>query len=328
MRRRAFITLLGGATVWPLVARAQQPAIPVVGFLSSGIADAFKRTVGAFQQGLNETGYIENQSVAIEYRWANNEVDRLPALAADLVQRQVAVIFASGPPAALAVKAATSMIPIVVAFGHDPVQLGIAASLNRPGGNVTGATFVTTELVSKRIELLCEVVPQAMTVGYLNPGPQQSLPATEQMTSEVLAAARILGRQVLVLQVDTERDFEQAFETLVSRHVGALVIASSLFFDTHDDKLAALALRHSIAAIYQRREFVEAGGLMSYSANWGDAFRAAGVYVGRILKGAKPAELPFQQSNTFELAINLKTAKALGLTVPVIMQMTADHVVE
>jgi len=329
MRRRKFISLLGSsAFTWPLEARAQQSAMPVVGLLCTGIGDAYKNIVGAFREGLKQTGYIEGQNVTIEYRWANNEVERLPGLASDLVYRQVAVIFTIGPPAALAAKAATSTIPVVAGMGSDPVKLGLAKSLNRPGGNVTGATFVTTELVSKRLELLCEVVPQAKTVAYLNPSPRQALPSTDQLTSEFLAAARILGRQVVVLQADSDRDFEAIFEALVERHASVLVIASSLLFDSHDDKLAALALRHSIPAIYQRREFVQAGGLMSYSANWGDAFRAAGVYVGRILKGEKPAELPFQQSSTFELAINLKTAKALGLSIPRSLLDAADEVIE
>src|SRR5262245_57273623 len=329
MRRRNFITLLGAAAFTsPLAVRAQQRAMPVVGFLCSGIGDAYKNSMAAFRQGLKQTGYIDKQNVAIENAWANNEVEGLPALAADLVYRQVAVIFAVGPPAALAAKAATSTIPVIVAIGSDPVKLGLATSLNQPGGNVTGATFITTDLVTKRLELLCEAVPRANTVAYLNPSPRHSLPATEQMTSEFLAAARTLGRRVVVLQVDSDRDFEAIFEALVERHAGALVIASSLLFDSHGDKLAALALRHSIPAIFQRREFVEAGGLMCYSGNWGDAFRAAGLYVGRILKGEKPAELPFQQSNTFEVAINLKTAKALGLDIPRSLLDRFDEVIE
>jgi putative tryptophan/tyrosine transport system substrate-binding protein len=213
-------------------------------------------------------------------------------------------------------------------MGSDPVKLGLATSLNRPGGNVTGATFITTDLVTKRLELLCEVVPRANTVAYLNPSPRHSLPATEQMTSEFISAARTLGRQVVVLQVDSDEHFEAIFETLVERHAGALVIASSLLFDSHDDKLAVLALRHSIPAIFQRREFVEAGGLMCYSGNWGDTFRATGLYVGRILNGEKPGELPFQQSNTFEIVINLKTAKALGVSIPRSLLDRADEVIE
>jgi len=328
MRRRKFIALLGAtALTWPLEPRAQ-PAMPVVGFLCSGIGGVYKNAMAAFHQGLKLAGYIEKQNLAIENAWANNEVEQLPVLAADLVHRQVAVIFAVGPPAALAAKAATTTIPVVVAMGSDPVKLGLATSLNRPGGNVTGATFITTDLVTKRLELLCELVPQAKTVAYLNPSPRHSFPATEQMTSEFLAAARTLGRQVVVLQVDSDRDLEAIFEALVERHAGALVIASSLLFDSHDDKLAALALRHSIPAIYQRREFVEAGGLMCYSGKWADAFHAAGLYAGRILKGEKAAELPFQQSNTFEVAINTKTAKALGLSISRSLLDRVDEVIE
>jgi putative ABC transport system substrate-binding protein len=245
-----------------------------------------------------------------------------------LVQRGVAVIFASSPPAAIAAKAATSTIPIVVSFGADPVKLGLVTSLNRPGGNITGATFVTTELVAKRLELLCEVVPLARTVGYLNPGPQHAVGATEQMTSDVLAAAHALGRQIIVLQADNDRDFEVAFVTLVDRQASALVIAASVFFDNHDDKLAALALRHAMPAIYSRREFTAAGGLMSYDGSRVEAIRQAALYVGRILRGAKPAELPFQQSTKFELAINRKTAKALGLDVPPTLLAIADEVIE
>jgi len=328
MRRRKFIALLGAtALTWPLEPRAQ-PAMPVVGFLCSGIGGVYKNAMAAFHQGLKLAGYIEKQNLAIENAWANNEVEQLPVLAADLVHRQVAVIFAVGPPAALAAKAATTTIPVVVAMGSDPVKLGLATSLNRPGGNVTGATFITTDLVTKRLELLCELAPQAKTVAYLNPSPRHSFPATEQMTSEFLAAARTLGRQVVVLQVDSDRDLEAIFEALVERHAGALVIASSLLFDSHDDKLAALALRHSIPAIYQRREFVEAGGLMCYSGKWADAFHAAGLYAGRILKGEKAAELPFQQSNTFEVAINTKTAKALGLSISRSLLDRVDEVIE
>jgi putative tryptophan/tyrosine transport system substrate-binding protein len=328
MRRRKFIALLGAsALTWPLEPRAQ-PAMPVVGFLCSGIGGVYKNAMAAFHQGLKQAGYIEKQNVAIENAWANNEVEQLPVLAADLVYRQVAAIFAVGPPAALAAKAATTTIPVVVAMGSDPVKLGLATSLNRPGGNVTGATFITTDLVTKRLELLCELVPQAKTVAYLNPSPRHSFPATEQMTSEFLAAARTLGRQVVVLQADSDRDLEAIFEALVERHAGALVIASSLLFDSHDEKLAALALRHSIPAIYQRREFVEAGGLMCYSGKWADAFHAAGLYAGRILKGEKAAELPFQQSNTFEVAINTKTAKALGLSISRSLLDRVDEVIE
>ena len=328
MRRRDFITLLGGASAWPLTARAEQSPRFVVGFLHSGTADTFASEANSFLAGLKETGPIENQNVGIEYRWANNKVDELPTLAADLVRSRVAVILAGGPPAAVAARAATSTIPIVAAFGSDPVQLRLAESLNRPGGNVTGATAVTTELVSKRLGLICEVIPQETTVAYLNPGPKQSLPATAQMTSDFLAATRALRRKEVILEADDERDFETAFQSLIRQGAGALVIASSVFFDTYCKTLASLTLRHSLPAIYQRRDFVHAGGMMSYSPNWDDVFRAAGRYVGRILKGANPAELPFQETNSFELAINLKTAKALGLTVPPGILSIADDVIE
>ena len=330
MRRREVIKLIGGAAAaWPLTApRAEQLSRPVVGFLHSGMADTFESEANSFRAGLKETEYIENQNVGIEYRWGDNKVDTLPALAADLVRRHVAAIVAGGPPAALAASAATSTIPIVAAFGSDPVKLGLAPSLNRPGGNVTGATAVTTELVSKRVGLLCEVIPQETTVAYLNPGPRQSIPATSQMTRDFLVATRALQRKEVVLEADDERDFENAFQSLVRQGVGALVIASSVFFDTYGKTLASLALQHSIPAIYQRRDFVQAGGMMSYSPKWDDVFRAAGRYVGRILNGAKPAELPFQQSNSFELAINLKTAKTLGLTVPPGILSIADKVIE
>jgi putative tryptophan/tyrosine transport system substrate-binding protein len=326
-RRREFISLLGGAAAWPLVARAQQAAIQVIGFLHVGTAGDIPRALAGFRQGLKETGFVEGQNLAIEFRWANHQPERLPELAADLVARQVAVIAAGGGAAtALAAKAATTTTPVVLAFGSDPVRLGLVSSLNRPGGNVTGVTFLTTELVGKRLELLCELVPLATTVAYLTPGERQSTVVTEQMTSEFLAAARALHRQPLVLQVDSEDDFEAAFARLVNQGARALVIASSPLFDS--EKLPVLALRHAVPAIYQRREFAEAGGLMSYGASFADAFRLAAIYVGQILKGAKPADLPFQQSTKLDLVINLKTAKTLGLAVPTIMQMTADDVIE
>jgi putative tryptophan/tyrosine transport system substrate-binding protein len=329
MRRREFVRLLSSTVVArPLTARAQQVALPVVGFLHSGTADTFESEANSFRGGLKETKYTENQNVEVEYRWGNNKVDRLPALAADLVGRHVAVIVAGGPPAVLAARTATSTIPIVAAFGSDPVKLGLAKSLNRPGGNVTGATAVTTELVSKRVGLLCEVIPQETTVAYLNPGPRQSFPATAQMTSDFLTATKALHRKIVILEVDDERDFEAAFQSLIRQGAGALVIASSVFFDTYDKTLASLAFQHAIPAIYQRRDFVQAGGMMSYSPKWDDVFRAAGRYAGQILKGAKPAELPFQESNSFELAINLKTAKTLGLTVPPGILSIADEVIE
>jgi putative tryptophan/tyrosine transport system substrate-binding protein len=328
IRRREFIWLLGGAAVaWPRAARAQQPAMPVIGFLHVGKAGDIPHNLAGLRQGLKESGFIERENLAIEFRWANHQPERLPELAADLVRRHVAVIAVGGGSiTALAAKAATATIPIVLAFGSDPVELGLVTSLNKPGGNITGATFITTELVGKRLELLSKLVPQATTVAYLGPGPQLSTMVHERQVNEFLAAARSLGRKTLVLQADSERDFDSAFATLVNRGAGALIIASNPLFD--NDKLAALALRHAVPAIYQWREFAEVGGLMSYGARQADAFRIAGVYVGQILKGAKPADLPFQQSTKLELVINLKTAKALGVTVPMIMQMTADEVIE
>jgi len=328
MRRRRFITLLGAtAFTWPLGARAQKAPMPVVGFLHSGTEDTYKAEADSFRAGLKEIEYIEGKNVAVEYRWANNNVDRLPALAADLVRR-VAVILAAGPPAALAAKAATSTVPIVAAIGSDPVQLGLARSLNRPGGNVTGATAFTTDLVSKRVGLLCEVTPQEATVAYLNAGPKHSLPAAPQMTSDFVTAVRALQRRAVIVEVDDERDFETTFQSLVGQGAGALVIASSVFFDTHGKTLAALTLRHSLPAIFQRLDFVQAGGMMSYSAAWNDVYRTGGNYVGRILAGANPSELAFQQSNKFELAINLKTAKALRLTIPPTLLASADELIE
>jgi putative ABC transport system substrate-binding protein len=325
--RREFIVALSVATAWPLAARAQQSAMPVIGFLHVGTAGDIPRALVGFRQGLKETGFVERENLAIEFRWAKNQPGRLAELAADLVRRQVAVIAAGGGTVtALAAKAATATIPIVLAFGSDPVKLGLIASLNKPGGNITGATFITAELVGKRLELLCELVPQASTVAYLRPGRRQSTTVTEQQTNDFLAAARVLGREGLVVQADSERDFEAAFSTLQDRRIRALVIAAAPLFD--NDRLAALALRHAMPAIYQRREFAEAGGLMSYGVNYGDGYRIAGLYVGQILKGAKPGDLPFQQSTKPELVINLKTAKALGLTVPMVMQMTADDVIE
>jgi putative ABC transport system substrate-binding protein len=326
MRRREFITLLSAAA-WPFAARAQQPAMPVIGFLHLGTADDIPRPLAAFRQGLKETGFVERENLTIEFRWANNQPERLAELAADLVRRQVAVIAAGGgAPTALAAKAATATIPIVLAFGADPVKLGLAASLNNPGGNITGVTFITTELVGKRVELLCELLPQEATVAYLRTGPRQSSVMAEQMANDFLAAVRALGRQALVVQADSDRDFEAAFVTLADRHIRALVIASAALFD--NDELAALALRHAVPAIYQRREFAEAGGLMSYGVSYGEVFRIAGLYVGRILKGAKPADLPFQQSTKPELVINLKTAKALGLEVPDKLLALTDEVIE
>jgi putative ABC transport system substrate-binding protein len=327
MRRREFFVLAGGTAAWSLSARGQQPEMPVIGFLHVGTADDIPRYLAGFRQGLKETGFVERENLAIEFRWANHQPERLAELAADLVRRKVAVIaVGGGAQTALAAKAATATIPIVLAFGSDPVKLGLAASLNKPGGNITGVTAITTELVGKWLELLCELVPQAATVAYLRPGPRQSSVQTQQLANDFLAAARTLGRQALVVQADSDRDFEAAFAALADRGIRAMVIATAPLFD--NDKLATLALRHAMPAIYQRREFAEAGGLMSYGASFRDVFRAAGLYVGQILKGAKPADLPFQQSVKVELVINLKTVKALGLTVPPTLLARADEVIE
>jgi putative ABC transport system substrate-binding protein len=280
----------------------------------------------AFRQGLKQSGYVEGQNVAIEYRWANNETDRLPELATDLVRRQVALIVAAGGPApALAAKGATSTIPIVLVFGSDPVRLGLVASLNRPGGNVTGVTFLTTELVAKRLEFLRELIPQATMVGYLA-DPRSG--TGEEMLRDAVVAAGVLGRQIAVVEARSERDFEPAFATIVERQAGALIVAASQLFDSNRDQLLALAARHKMPAIYQAREYVLDGGLMSYGASYGDAFRVGGLYAGQILKGEKPANLPVQQATKFELVINLRTAKALGLEVPLSLMIRADEMIE
>jgi ABC-type uncharacterized transport system substrate-binding protein len=334
MRRREFITLLGGAAAaWPIAARAQQSPMPVIGFLHIGSADAFTNSaLTAFRRGLKEAGYVEGQNVTIEYRFAENKSGRLPGLAADLVNRQVALIFElmGGAITAMATKSATSSIPIVLAFGSDPVKLGLVESLNRPGGNVTGVTFFTTELISKRLELLCELLPNAQTIGHLRTGPQLSTPVTEQGEADTLKTARGLGRQVVTVKVDRAEDVEAAFSTLQKEHVDALFIAANPFFDTREinDQLAALTLKNRLPAIYQNRAFPAAGGLMSYGANMGEAFQQAGIYAGRVLKGEKPADLPFQQSTKVELVINLKTAKLLSLTIPLSLLGRADEVIE
>jgi putative ABC transport system substrate-binding protein len=335
MRRRDFITAIVGtaAAAWPLVARAQQSAMPVIGFLHIGTADAFTNSaLTAFRKGLQETGYVEGKNVTIEYRFAENKGDRLRSLADDLVNRQVNLIFelAGGTITALATKSATSTIPVVLAFGSNPVKLGLAESFNHPGGNVTGVTFFTTELVSKRVELLCELLPQAKKITYLRTGKKLSSVVTEEMEADALKTARDLGRQLLVSKVDSAQELNDAFAALINEHPDALLISSAPFFDVAEviEQLAALTLRNAIPAIYQQRMFPAAGGLISYGANYGEAFRGAGVYAGRILKGEKPADLPFQQSTKVELVINLKTAKTLGLTIPLPLLGRADEVIE
>jgi len=324
MRRRDFIAGLCGAAAMPLVARAQQASMPVIGFLRSASLVDVPYFVTAFRQGLKEAGFVEGQNVAIEFRSAENQPDRLPALVADLIGRPVAVIVGDNV-SALAAKAATKTIPIIFAGGGDPVQEGLVASLNRPGSNATGVNFFTGVLGAKRLELLRQLVPKATTIAVLvNPNTIQ----TEAERKAVQAAAEAIGRQLIILDVSSDRDIETAFETLVQRGAGALLVGSGAFMNSHRERLVALAARHTLPAIYAQRETAVAGGLMSYGTSITDAYRQVGIYVGRVLNGEKPADLPVMQSTKFEFVINLKTAKALGLEMPLSMQASADEVIE
>jgi putative ABC transport system substrate-binding protein len=325
MLRREFLGFIGGVLTLPFAARAQQP-MPVVGFLNSAAPEAFAPMLTAFRQGLKEAGYIEDQNVKIEYRWADGHYDRLPTLAADLVRRQVVVIVAGGGAVtAQAVKAETATIPIVFSIGDDPVKLGIVNNLNRPNGNLTGVSILTTGLEAKRLEVLHEAVSGASVIGFLV---NSTFPDVETQLKDVTAAARALGLQITVLNASSERDIDAAFETAVQQRVGALLVASSPFFFSRREQLVALASRHVIPAIFEWPEFVKLGGLMSYGTNLADGYRQLGIYTGKILKGATPADLPVQQLGKVELVINLKTAKMLGLTFPIPMLGRADQVIE
>jgi putative tryptophan/tyrosine transport system substrate-binding protein len=326
MRRREFIAGLGSAAAWPVVARAQQRALPVIGYLGTQSGDDdYKIVTVPFLQGLKESGYVEGQNVAIEYRWAENQADRLPALAADLVRRRVAVIVANETPAALAAKAATPIIPIVFTTGGDPVALGLVASLNRPGANLTGIANLAGELAPKRLQLLHDLIPDAALFGVLA---DPAFPPTQSTIAELQAAARTLGLQLVVANARTDSDLETAFATLSQQRVGAVLVSDSNFYGRRTQQLAALAARHALPAIFPFREFALAGGLMSYGSSASYQGHQAGIYTGRILKGDKPADLPVQQVTKIDLIINLKTAKALGLTIPETLLATADEVIQ
>ncbi len=328
MKRREFITLLGGAAaVWPLAVRAQQPnKLPIIGFLNSGSPGGREQLLTGFSQGLNENGYIEGRNVAIEYRWAHGQYDQLPALATDLVRRQVAVIAATGGTVSpLAAKAATTTIPIVCIFDGDPVTAGLVVGLNRPGGNITGISLVASVIEAKQLELLHELTPKATIIALLvNPANSNA----QVISRDLQAAARALGLQPRVLNASTERDFDTVFPTLLQMRAGALVIATDPFFLDRRNQLVELTARHAIPTIYGRREFSALGGLMSYGTSLADAYRQVGVYTSRLLKGTNPTDLPVMQPTKFELVINLKTAKALGLDVPLHLQQRADEVIE
>ena len=326
MKRRTFIAGLGSAAVWPLVARGQQPTMPVIGVLMPQSADDdYKNVTVPLLQGLKESGYVEGLNVAFEYRWAENQYDRLPALAADLVRHRVAVIVANGSPAALAAKAATTTIPIVFSSGVDPVALGLVASLNRPGGNVTGGAALITELMPKQLQLLRDLIPRAGVFGVLADPAAVDI---QTIVAGLQAAARELGLQLVIVNARTDSDLEIAFATLSQQRVGAVLVGPSILYGRHTEQLAALVVRHSLPAIFSLREYTLAGGLMSYGTSLRYMWHQAGIYTGRILKGDKPADLPVEQVTKLELVINLKTAKALGLTIPETLLATADEVIQ
>jgi putative tryptophan/tyrosine transport system substrate-binding protein len=326
MRRREFIAGLGSTAAWPVVARAQQAAVPVIGWLDAGSLERRRDVIAAFHRGLSEVGHVEGRSVAVEYRWADGHVDRLPALAADLVRRQVAVIAMVTTASAVAAKAATKSIPIVFGMGNDPVEGGFVASLNRPGGNLTGIFTLNTATAAKRLELLHQLLPPARSIAYISNPTNAAFAGAE--TRDLQVGARALGVRLLILKTSDQSEFEGAFATLVRERVGGLVAGSEALFSDYFDHLVALAARHGVPTMCRDRRQTAAGGLMSYGTDFLDAYRQVGVYTGRILKGEKIADLPVQQVTKMQLTINLKTAKALGLTVPETLLATADEVIQ